>query len=313
MDDIFKQLKKAQVVTMTDAERSAIRSTLMNVSAGGSTSAPQAAQVSPYASSMSMMGIFAKAAMFALVGFIVGGTSLTLASVKALPGDSLYAIKTNVTEKVAGAFAFSTEAKARAQADRVATRVTEIATVRQNGAINDSRVALETEASFNDTFASYTESLTKLRNEGRIARSNEIAVNTLTAIQTVAPARPTAKMIAPVSGMAAPAAKTAVMMSATMGIESQDTVQLTGLEASLSKAVDAIEALTAPAVTPSQEELTPAATNTEPTQVQESTKTTVEIPTPTPVQETIINDTTEIPTQEPEPAQPVTKIQTIRR
>ncbi len=243
MEDIFTQLKKAKGVKMTDAERSAIRKNLMNISSGSSAAPSQASVVSPYTASFGMMSIFAKAAMFALVGFIVGGTSLSFASMRALPGDSLYAVKTNVTEKLAGAFTFSTESKTKINAGHVATRVTEIKAVRENGSINDPRVALEAETSFNATFTTYTESLNKLRSEGRVARSQEIAMATLTDIQTVAPARPepvammmSAKM-APMGG-----APVAAMMATDVQIESQD-ISLSGLDAALSNAVTTIEVI----------------------------------------------------------------------
>ncbi len=243
MEDIFTQLKKAQGVKMTDAERAAIRKNLMNISGGSYVAPTNASVASPYTSSFGMMGLFAKAAAFALVGFIVGGTSLSFASMKALPGDSLYAVKTNITEKLAGTFTFSTESKTKINAGHVATRVTEIKAVRENGSINDPRVALETESSFNATFATYTESLDKLRSEGRVARSQEIALATLADIQTVAPARPepvtmmmSAKM-APMGG-----APVATMMATDAQIESPDT-SLSGLDAALSNAVTAIEVI----------------------------------------------------------------------
>lgn len=237
MEDIFKQLKKAQELRMTDTERAAIRNNLMNISSGSFTASPQATQISPYVSSFGMMGLFTKAAMFALVGFIVGGTSLSFASLQALPGDTLYSVKTNVTEKIAGTFTFSTESKTRLDAQHVATRITEIKTVRENGSINDARVAFETEASFNTTFTAYTESLAKLRDEGRAARSQEIAAKTLASIKTIAPQAP--------EKTATLTMKTALFMETeSKAIESVHATEPTGLDTLLLKAVEQMELLT---------------------------------------------------------------------
>jgi len=243
MEDIFTQLKKAQTVTMTDAERSAIRHTLVNISTSGPSTTQ--GQVSPYARSFSFMSIMTKATVFAVVGFIIGSTSLAFASLKALPGDSLYAIKTNVTEKIATAFTFGTEAKARIAANHLTNRIREIQAVRETGAIKDTTIATKTETAFSESFATYTTSLNKLRDEGRVARSQEIATATLASIKTVAPEpqAPAAAMMMSAKSSFMATEPAPEMKAVTMSQTSVADMSVGRLDAVLSQAVIASEAI----------------------------------------------------------------------
>ena len=187
MEDILEQLKKGKRIRMTDAERARIRGNLARLTGTGSA-APHsqepkqmASRVSPYVSPspIGTFGLFAKAVMFVLVGFIVGGTTLSFASENALPGTPLYPIKTQVAEKLGGLFAFSTESKARYLATLVDKRVTEIETLQTQGKLTDVATEQSASASFSATFNDYQGRLAQLDTEGRVARVSEIAQPTL--------------------------------------------------------------------------------------------------------------------------------------
>lgn len=203
---------------MTAQERAAIRTSLVRATLGATGTTPKA-RPSPYmnASPLGTFSMFARAFVFVVVGFIVGGTSLTFAGRQALPGDTLYAIKTNVIEKMDGALAFSTEARARVEARHVATRVSEISSLKARGVLNDPVVASSATRALEASIASYTTKVTQLQNEGRVARSQEIATATLATLETVAPTRP---VVAPTLAKAKQATQPEVAtMMATFGTE----------------------------------------------------------------------------------------------
>lgn len=246
MDDIFKQLKKARGVRMTDAERTHIRNTLLKVS-GGTASPYQRPMVQSTVSPFGF-GFFAKVAAFVLVGFIAGGTTLSFASTKSLPGDQLYAIKTNVVEKINDTLAFGIEAKARAQAEHVATRVSEITTLKTTGRIDEPGRSEAALAAFDTSFASYTDAVTRLKTTGRVARSNEIALATLSTVKTIAPAPKPTPAAAPavMTMMAKTATFSAGMPSAGASsvTEKANDSTLSTLDTRLIDAVNSLETFT---------------------------------------------------------------------
>ena len=146
MIDIFEQLKNAQNTRMTSAENAHIRQQLISHMVSGSLVAKRA-QVSTWTT----WGMFSRATAFILAGFIVGGTSLSFASLGTVPGDTLYPIKTTIAESIGRQFAFGTEAKARYNASLVSTRVTELATLKQSGKLQDVAIAQTADDSFNTT------------------------------------------------------------------------------------------------------------------------------------------------------------------
>ena len=245
---------------MTEAENARMRSALLKMS-GGMPQGNNLRHISQYAqpSPFAWMGMMTKAAAFIVVGFIIGGTTLSFASLRTLPGDNLYTMKTRVTEKVEDKFTFGVESQARVQAAHVTNRVKEIATVKETGAINNPEVAEAARVAFTENFTAYTEALKTLSDHGRVARSKEIALATLDTLRAVAPAKPQ---------VAAMSAKMAMPMAFSAGaaLETQ-TVASNPLDDTLSQAVDQIEALTADPVTTIIEV---------PIQEQETTETSVQ-------------------------------------
>lgn len=191
MRDIFTQLKKAQNVQMTSKERADIRATLERISTGASAPHEISSyrRPSPYAqvSPLSMFGMLTRAAVFVVVGFVVGGTSVSFASLKSAPGDAFYPIKTAFVEKVSDAFAFSADAKARAQARHVATRVAEITELKARGTINDPIVAALATASLTTSIENYKTQLAAETTTTRSATTKQVALATIEQLKTIAP------------------------------------------------------------------------------------------------------------------------------
>ncbi len=187
--EILEQFKNARKISMTAAEKQSMRSHLEELVRAGA-SAPHMAdnnlisdirksQVSPYFGNMFKVGILARAMVFVLVGFIVGGTTLSFASANTLPGDALYSIKTKVIEPVRRSFAFSVESTARYDASLVQTRIDEIQKLEDSGKLSDPRISVIAEASMEDTFDGYAKSLGSLKNRGHLAQASKIATETL--------------------------------------------------------------------------------------------------------------------------------------
>ena len=94
------------------------------------------------------------AAALALVFIFSGGISYAAES--ALPGDALYAVKTNVNEAVKVALATNTEAKANVQIELAERRIEEAATL-----ASENRLDAETEGKLAAAFEAHAESATE--------------------------------------------------------------------------------------------------------------------------------------------------------
>ncbi len=84
-----------------------------------------------------MRAVYASA--LALVLIISTGSGAAFAAERALPGDILYPIKTQVSEPVAVALAVSTEDQARVHATLAVRRATEAAALAQKGTLSDAQ------------------------------------------------------------------------------------------------------------------------------------------------------------------------------
>ena len=73
----------------------------------------------------------------ALVLVLVGGTGISYAAENALPGDSLYSVKTYVNEPVRVALATNAEAKAEVQIELAERRIDEAATLAAEGRLDN--------------------------------------------------------------------------------------------------------------------------------------------------------------------------------
>ena len=210
MKNILTQLKNAQSVAMTAAEKQSMRAHLETLVLHAGSATPHipnheipkttgASKLSPYSGNAFGFNLLVRAAAFTLVGFIIGSATLTFASTNALPGDALYPIKTKVAEAIVRGLSFSVENVARYDASRVQTRLAELQTLKDQGRLSDPTVAAVAESSMTNTFEDYTHSLSVLKDQGREARATEIAQETLGTLPlaTAQPALVTASIAIP--------------------------------------------------------------------------------------------------------------------
>ena len=90
-------------------------------------------------------GMFARSMAFVLVGFVAGGGGLAFASEQALPGDALYAVKTEITEEVVAAFQTTPEAKIAWEEKRIARRANELSKLQMKGKLVEKRAQIAAE------------------------------------------------------------------------------------------------------------------------------------------------------------------------
>lgn len=164
MEHFEKQLKKGQRVHMSPDEKSVIRYSLSKFMDShplpgfvreNPIHEPKILRVSPfmYKSPFTYMRLL-KGVTIVLIALLVGGSTLTYASEKALPGDALYSIKVNVKEAIEEKLAVTTEAKAQYQVKRIQKRFAEIKTLENKGELTP-----EKEAIVEKVFDSHTEAL----------------------------------------------------------------------------------------------------------------------------------------------------------
>lgn len=143
MNNLHEKLnRETDHIRLSHAEKNAMRAAIFGLSGQGAPS-PMRVERTPYAF-LSQPWMRAFAAVLVVI-FAGGGTAF--ASQGALPGQPLYAIKTNVVEPVKVALASSPAAKAAVHAQIAAERVAEAETLAQKGTL-DATTSAELAANF---------------------------------------------------------------------------------------------------------------------------------------------------------------------
>lgn len=175
MEHFEKQLKKGRKVHMSPDEKSVIRYSISKfidthkipgAIIENPIHEPKVLRVSPfvYHSPFTYMRLL-KGVTIVLIALLVGGSTLTYASEKALPGDALYTIKVNVKEVIEEKLATTTEAKAQYQVKRIQKRFEEIETLESTGELTPEKEAI-VEKVFDSHAEALNQTLTTLENEG---------------------------------------------------------------------------------------------------------------------------------------------------
>jgi hypothetical protein len=152
---LYEQLnRETEHVRLTPAEKQAMRAAIFGAPSPLLVAAPR--RRSPY---MFMSSGWVRA-LAALIIIATAGTGTAFASEGALPGQPLYAIKTNVVEPVKLALATSAAAKAAVQAQLAQERVAEAEALAQRGTLDAS-----TSAELADAFEAHAKSAFALANE----------------------------------------------------------------------------------------------------------------------------------------------------
>lgn len=286
MKNVLTQLKNGQKVAMTAAEKQSMRThletlvgstgTASHASASKIVTDISAQKVSPYARNAFGLNLFVRAAAFVLVGFIIGGTSLAFASTNALPGDTLYPIKTKVVEAVLRDLSFSPESAADYNATLVQTRIAELQTLKDDGKLSDPAVAAVAENSMTVTFSDYTNSLQTLEDQGRTARATEMAQGTLAMLGSSA----TAEAPVMAASAVAPAARPMMMMkSEVLAAAPQPSFGNSSIESKLQSLSSQLEKLSSAGSNsePQQENIVPVNQTTNPSDLNQALPDTTAI------------------------------------
>lgn len=132
-----EQLKKLQNTHMTDAERTLIRTNLISFMEDVSPSRYQKI-VSPFMSFWSPVLV----TMASVVFVLLGGSAIAYHASNSLPGDSLFAWKVNVNERVAGMLTKSKSAKFKNEQFLVAQRLKEVKTLVEKGELTKEKAEI---------------------------------------------------------------------------------------------------------------------------------------------------------------------------
>ncbi len=138
MESIEHTLHKIKAVTMTTAEKSALRTHLVqltNQPIVKPTPSPYHALLHPFIVSFA-----------SLVFVFLGGASISYGAGNALPGDRLYSFKINVNEKVAGIFIKSDTEKLIYESKLLKNRITEMKTMQESGTLTAENTAILSKA-----------------------------------------------------------------------------------------------------------------------------------------------------------------------
>ena len=143
MDDIFKKLNKASKnIRLTEAEKDRVRAEL--VRRMGRAIRPLR---SPYVFMSIFQGRTLMRVMPVVLILLLAGGGVSYAAEGALPGDSLYRIKTNVNEAVRVAVTTDAAARAALETELASRRLDEAAELASQGSLSDTARA-EIEANF---------------------------------------------------------------------------------------------------------------------------------------------------------------------
>ena len=166
MNDFEKQLKTLRDLRMNDSEKSALRVALAHTMRANPL--PEKSRSYPIRSpyTIATHPFMLRALALGLILLVAGGSSLTIASAHALPGDILYPVKIHIKEPIETKFAGSSEKKILVQKEHIENRIAEIKTLKSQGAISKQQVA-EVKEAFVDHAKEIGDTITELKAEGK--------------------------------------------------------------------------------------------------------------------------------------------------
>ncbi len=170
-----EKIKEMKEVKMTPFEKASIRlrvaehmesTPLINQSKNTKTPTK-----SPYVvkSHFNIFPLLIKGLAFVLIAVVIGGGTATFASQQALPGDALYPLKINVTEKIVGALTANTpEKKIIYQKTLVERRMSEMESLASAGKLSDTN-SLEAELALSKQVNELNTTIANNRNQVPVA------------------------------------------------------------------------------------------------------------------------------------------------
>jgi len=167
MEEFFKKLNKVKSgLRLSDRKKDEIRGSILRAMAEG--------EMAPVASPAGFWRRFLRPvpALAAFLILAVSGTAF--AAEKSLPGESLYWVKINVNEKVAGTLAVSAEAKSDWQVAKVERRLDEAAELVTKGKLTDETQA-EVESGLENSANAVQIDVDELNSSGNVTAAANLA------------------------------------------------------------------------------------------------------------------------------------------
>ena len=167
-------LKKLESITMSTAERTRMRESLMAYADMHPLATTEVASPSYYSFLFAFMETkrFPLYASLMAVLLITSG-GMTFAAERSAPGDSLYAVKVRVTEPLMSALSPSTEGQARVSARLATRRADEVVILASSGRLSDEKSAY-LDTAFSQEIKKTVERTDSLTRAGNIEGAQEI-------------------------------------------------------------------------------------------------------------------------------------------
>ncbi len=170
MNDFNKQLKKlfshASRVRMTQEDKLAVRNALLSRTGIVPIKTPYFIHI------VSMMSQSRYAATVVACIFVLSG-SVGYASNQALPGDALYTVKTDMTEKVEGFLVLGEKSKAKHEVKLAERRLEEATTLARAGKLEES-IQVELQKNIEEHVAKASEHITELSKKDDLSDAIEV-------------------------------------------------------------------------------------------------------------------------------------------
>lgn len=143
MKQIEKDLEKIKKIKLREDEKALIRANLIDRINGRPILSPYKFDFSPFVlvSNWNRFSLM-KVGSFAVLFMFVFGSSLTYASEQSLPGEALYSIKVNVKEEIEIKLASTPEKKANVEKTHIEKRLEEISTLKDEGNLTEENSAI---------------------------------------------------------------------------------------------------------------------------------------------------------------------------
>ncbi len=231
MKNFEEQLKRGREIKMSPDEKGMIRFALIQkVSAAKKKAESPTPVFSPYVRNLKVVMSAVRSpfhfphalkalAVILIVG-IGGGTTLSYASEKTLPGDTLYTFKVNVSEPIRGVLAVTSEEKANHHAQLIVNRVEEAKELKETGNLTPEKTEIvknliEKES---ETFVAAAVELQAEGKDEEVAETTSVILASLTDYEnTVAPEVAAEEPVAPeVTEEATPTEDTALTEETTL-------------------------------------------------------------------------------------------------
>jgi hypothetical protein len=180
-EDLKNFIKRAKDVRLSEDERGLLRSRIMEfISFNPIRGKTPVINQRNYVSIFEFRHFMKAASLILIVAVVVGGTGVSYAASKALPGEMLYAVKVNINENVEETLATTPKAKIAVQSEHIQKRLDEVQMLRK-----EKKLSPETQKIVADKITEHTEDVIKsidtLKKEGDVTTVLE-TTSTLTPV-----------------------------------------------------------------------------------------------------------------------------------